>query len=130
MEVSINFINGGTPTSSILMGCSFINHPFWVPQKMPWDALGCRLGAPRALCDASRQRDASLGEGSHRQAWHLWAWEPKLPVVKRSLEIGYTMITCVYIYIYTRINTHIYIPVYITYIYTCIYICIYIYIYK
>ena len=40
-----------------------------VPPGIPWQS-------PRALCDASRQRDAIL-QGQH-QRWRLWAWEPKL----------------------------------------------------
>ena len=75
MEVSWN---GGTPKSSILVGCSLINHPFWGSPFMeaPQICLLCAATAPAlfSLQSSDWQGFWSIAVGCSWAAWNCRGW--------------------------------------------------------
>ena len=112
----------GTPKSSILMGLSIVNHPFWGTPIFGNPQLCPKVKRPQTseLCSESWNRSCRCleipGLPCSRSKWNSLK---QLPKSNSSFVCMY-----VYIYIYVYIYTYVYI-----YMYICIHMYIYIYTY-
>ena len=85
--------NRGTPKSSILIGFSIINHPFWVRylvQKHPM--LLDQLGTTRSCVANGRIWRPGVREGVHNLHQVGWGAEPETPTLPQVLH--YNAFSC------------------------------------